>query len=81
MSQESTISTSDVTTTIATSTSTNVTTTTNTTIGDSNIELSDINLHLGNIEATSRMILTLLVLVVTFKALYYLVDKVFFNGV
>lgn len=73
MSQESTISTSDV-TTIVTSTSTN------TTIGDSS-ELSDINLYLGNIEATNRMILTLLVLVVTFRALYHLVDKVFFNGI
>ena len=79
MSQESTISTYDVTTTIATST--NVTTTTNTTIGDSSSNLGEINLHLANIEVTSRMILTLLVLVVTFRALYHLVDKVFFGEI
>lgn len=79
MSQESTISTSDVTTTIATSIST--ATATNTTIGDSSSDLYKVNLHLSNIESISRMILTLLVLVVTFKALYHLVDKVFFNGI
>ena len=75
MSQESTISISDI-TTIATSTSTDVTTT----IGDSG-DLYEVNLHLSNIESIGRMILTLFVLVVTFRALYHLVDKVFFNGV
>lgn len=43
--------------------------------------LNDVNIHLGNIEALGKLFLQLAILYITFKGLYFVVDKVFFSGV
>lgn len=51
-------------------------------VGVSNIntQLIDVNIHLGNIDALGKLILQFMIIIVVFKVLYFLVDKVFFNG-
>lgn len=51
------------------------------TIGTSDInsQLLDINIHLGNIEAIGRLLLQFMIVIVVFKGLYFILDKVFFN--
>lgn len=53
------------------------------TVGTSSInsQLVDINIHLGNIETILRLLLSFTVLIITFKSVYFIMDKIFFNSV
>lgn len=43
--------------------------------------LNDISIHLGNIEVLMKLILQFMIIIVVFKGVYFIVDKVFFSGV
>lgn len=49
-------------------------------VSEVNSKLTDVNIHLGNIEALGKLILQFMIIVFVFKFLYFIVDKVFFNG-
>lgn len=52
-------------------------------IGMSNInsQLVDANIHLANIETILQLLLEFAIIVVVFKSVYFICDKVFFNSV
>lgn len=43
-------------------------------------QIDDVNTHLGNIETILQLLLQLAIVVIVFKGLYFIIDKIFFGS-
>lgn len=43
-------------------------------------QIDDVNTHLGNIETILQLLLQLAIVVIVFKGLYFIIDKIFFDS-